>query len=146
MLDQFMPNHNAMTRQRTFAKLVSRGDLSDVEAARRAGYALASAHVSAHANRRRPAVSELIEKECAVVERQHEVTRELVLKGLLQEAEHGNTSSARTAAWTQLGRALGMFTDKVHQTQEYDHAAAAERINDRIEAVRLQGAGSVTHC
>jgi hypothetical protein len=39
-----------------------------------------------------------------------------------------------------------MFTDKVQQTQEYNHAAAAERINDKIQAMRLQGAGSVTHC
>jgi hypothetical protein len=41
-------------------------------------------------------------------------------------------------AWTQIGSTLGMFTDKVQLTHEYDHIAAAGRINYKIEALRQQ--------
>jgi hypothetical protein len=37
----------------------------------------------------------------------------MVIAGLHAEASGGETSSARTAAWTQLGRALGLFVDRV---------------------------------
>jgi hypothetical protein len=57
------------------------------------------------------------------------VTREMVLQGLLTEAQNGSTSSARTAAWTQIGRALGIFTDKVQQIEQGSYATEMERIN-----------------
>jgi phage terminase small subunit len=124
-----MSNYAVTTRQERFAELISLGTLSDVEAARQAGYSAKGARASAQQNRGHPAVTSLIEEKSGVVSEHLKVTREMVLQGLLNEAQNGNTSSARTTAWTQVGRALGMFTDKVQPTREWNYVAEMERIN-----------------
>ena len=124
-----MSNYAVTARQERFAELVSLGTLSDVEAARQAGYSAKGARASAQQNRGHPAVTNLIGEKSAVIIERLKVTREMVLQGLLTEAQNGSTSSARTAAWTQIGRALGIFTDKVQQIEQGSYAAEMERIN-----------------
>ena len=96
---------------------------------RQAGYSTKGARASVQQNRAHPAVASLIDKKSAMVAKRLKLTREIVLRGLLYEAQNGNTSSARTAAWTQLGRALGMFKDKIQRNQPKDYATEVERIN-----------------
>ena len=90
-----MPNYAVTTRQERFADLISLGTLSDVEAARQAGYSTKGARASAQQNRAHPAVASLIGKKSAMVAKRLKLTREIVLRGLLYEAQNGNTSSAR---------------------------------------------------
>ena len=48
-----------------------------------------------------------------------QVTVEMVVQGLLNEAKdlsEGSTQSARVSAWAHLGKHLGMFKDKIEHT------------------------------
>jgi hypothetical protein len=61
------------------------------------------------------------------------VTPEMVVAGLHAEATSGETSSARTAAWTQLGRALGLFVDRI-ESKNTSLASELDELEARIEA------------
>ncbi|MDA0207178.1 MAG: terminase small subunit [Acidobacteria bacterium] len=60
------------------------------------------------------------------------VTPEMVIAGLHAEASGGETSSARTAAWTQLGRALGMFVDRV-ESKNTSLASELDALEARLD-------------
>ena len=61
------------------------------------------------------------------------VTPEMVLDGLHREATGGETSSSRTAAWTQLGRALGLFVDRI-ESKNTSLASELDELEARIVA------------
>ena len=57
----------------------------------------------------------------------------MVLDGLHREATGGETSSSRTAAWTQLGRALGLFVDRI-ESKNTSLASELDELEARIVA------------
>ena len=116
-----MSNYAVTTRQERFAELISLGTLSDVEAARQAEYSAKGARASAQQNHGHPAVASLIEEKSGAVSEHLKVTREMVLQGLLNEAQNGTPRRRAPLAWTQVGRALGMFTDNVQPTREWNY-------------------------
>ena len=61
------------------------------------------------------------------------ITPEYVLEGLRREAEQGETSAFRVAAFRELGRALGMFIDKQASIQ-VSYADELESLQDEIQA------------
>lgn len=68
---------------------------------------------------RKAEVAEFISKLLAERAARTEITADLVVKGLLEEARlrgKGSTHSARVQAWGLLGRHLGLFTDKIEHS------------------------------
>lgn len=99
-----------------------------------AGYSVNGAHQGASRLLSRSAICEAIEAlKPPAVKVEDLVTPDYVLAGLRREAETGETSSSRTAALTQLGRALGLFVDnnKVMTTTTY--ADELENLADEIQ-------------
>ena len=100
-------------KQRAFitAFLVSR---NATRAALEAGYAKPSARQSGYACMKNPHIrGEINRREREAAERA-DVTKEEVLRGLRAIAEDENVPpAARVSAWTQLGKTIAMFTDKV---------------------------------
>ena len=100
-------------RERKFVELYIAGGVGS-KAYVEAGYSPNGADVSASRMlgraKVRSAIDALRPNYSADLQR---VTPEMVIAGLHAEASGGETSSARTAAWTQLGRALGLFVDRV---------------------------------
>lgn len=112
-----------------------------------AGYSPKNAGSNASALAKRSAIQRAIEAlRPKTVDIEAMVTPEYVLAGLKREAETGETSSGRTAALTQLGRALGMFVDK-QATISVSYADELESLQDEIAAAVEQVAskGSVSH-
>ncbi len=112
-----------------------------------AGYSPNGAHQGASRLLSRVAIREAIEALKPKYAKPEEmVTPEYVLAGLKREAEQGETSSGRTAALTQLGRALGMFVDK-QATISVSYADELESLQDEIAAAVEQVASkdAVSH-
>ena len=133
-------------REQRFAELYAvsgKGRQSAVDA----GYSENGAEVTAARLLRRAKVCRAIEalKPPAVAVGDL-VTPEYVLSGLKREAETGETSSSRTAALTQLGRALGMFLDK-QATVSVSYADELEGLQDEISAAVAEAAAkrAATH-
>jgi phage terminase small subunit len=94
-------------------------DLNATQAAIRAGYAPKAAYATGHENLKKPQIASEIARRQDVRSQQVGVTAEMVLDGLLGEAKatgEGTSHAARVAAWTQLGKHLGMFRDKVEHS------------------------------
>lgn len=98
-------------------------DLNASEAYRRAGYITGNANVNASrllANANvAAAVHAAMEKRAARVE----LTQDVVLAGLLKEAQREDETAshgARVTAWTTLARHLGMLQDKVQHSTKND--------------------------
>lgn len=94
-------------------------DLNATQAAIRAGYSERTAKEIACENLTKPNIAEAIQKARSSMSERALVTQEMVVKGLLKEAEYmdeGSTQGARVTAWAHLGKHLGMFVDKVDQT------------------------------
>ena len=91
-------------------------DLNATQAAIRAGYSEKTAEQQGYDNLRKPQIAEAIRIALAKRSAKVEVTAEMVVTGLFTEATltgDGSSHSARVAAWTQLGKHLGMFGDKL---------------------------------
>lgn len=91
-------------------------DLNATQAAIRAGYSANTAKEIGCENLTKPNIAEAIQKARNSMSERALVTQEMVVKGLLKEAEYmdeGSTQGARVSAWAHLGKHLGMFTDKV---------------------------------
>ena len=120
-------------RERRFAELYAvsgNGRQSYIDA----GYSENGAHQGASRLLSRDAICEAIEAlKPSAVKVSDVITPEYVLEGLRREAETGETSSGRTAALTQLGRALGMFIDKQASIQ-VSYADELESLQDEIQA------------
>jgi len=94
-------------------------DLNATQAAIRAGYSEKTAKVIAAQNLSKLNVQEAIEEAKKQVSKRTELTVDMVVNGLLKEAQdyaEGSTQSARVSAWAHLGKHLGMFKDKVEHS------------------------------
>ncbi len=62
-----------------------------------------------------------------------QVTQDEVISGLLLEAKRegeGTSHAARVSAWTQLGRHLGMFTDKMESTSKVEVSTLSQMMDE----------------
>ena len=87
-------------------------DSNGAQAAIRAGYARRSAKVTASRLLTKANLKAALATRRAAITESVEISQEMVLEGLLQEARaygEGCSHGARVAAWTQLGKHLGMF-------------------------------------
>ncbi len=111
----FVPN--LTPRQRCFVQEYLT-DLNATQAAIRAGYSKKAAPSQGSRLMKNVEIKKAI--EATQVERSERigVTQDDVIRGLLREAEYredGSSHSARVAAWSHLGKHLGMFVDRLEQ-------------------------------
>ena len=94
-------------------------DLNATQAAIRAGYSEKTAQEIGSENLSKPMVAKAIAEAQEKLSNKTQVTVEMVVQGLLNEAKdlsEGSTQSARVSAWAHLGKHLGMFKDKIEHT------------------------------
>ena len=94
-------------------------DLNAPQAAIRAGYSPRTANEQGAQNLAKLSISEAIAEAQEKLSNKAQVTVEMVVQGLLNEAKdlsEGSTQSARVSAWAHLGKHLGMFKDKIEHT------------------------------
>ena len=94
-------------------------DLNATQAAIRAGYSEKTAQEIGSENLSKPMVAKAIAEAQEKLSNKTQVTVEMVVQGLLNEAKdlsEGSTQSARVSAWAHLGKHLGMFKDKVEHS------------------------------
>jgi phage terminase small subunit len=87
-------------------------DFNATQAAIRAGYSKRTAGKIGTENLQKPAIQGAIRAAQAQLSKKTEVTREMIVAGLLKEAEFyedGCTHGARVKAWEVLGKHVGMF-------------------------------------
>ena len=91
-------------------------DLNATQAAIRAGYSEKTAKEIGSENLTKPNIAKAIAEAQEKLSNKTQVTVEMVVQGLLNEAKdlsEGSTQSARVSAWAHLGKHLGMFKDKI---------------------------------
>ena len=94
-------------------------DLNATQAAIRSGYSEKTAAVIGAENLIKPNIAKAIAEAQEKLSNKAQVTVEMVVQGLLNEAKdlsEGSTQSARVSAWAHLGKHLGMFKDKIEHT------------------------------
>ena len=117
-------------QQRFVANYLS--TLNATEGAREAGYR--------HPNQQGPrllvnvGIQEAIKKAMKEREKRTQVTQDLVVQGLLKEAQEATTDSARIAAWAWLGKHLGMFASENAGNTARKNAGKESIRNDRCIA------------
>jgi len=124
-------------KQRQFVELVARGSYISAAYAD-AGFVANSSSATQLAAKLSKEIQAKVEE--IVAERFKDapkLTPMMVISGLLDLATKGAKESTRVAAWTQLGRTLGMFVDKLETTDavELRKLLEAEGI-DADEAIR----------
>lgn len=90
-------------------------DLDATKAAKRAGYSKRSAGQIGNENLKKPKIKNAIAKERDKRQERTRVTQDMVIEGLLKEAqfhEEGTSHSARISAWKALGEHLGLFVEQ----------------------------------
>lgn len=89
-------------------------DLNATQAALRAGYSRNTASEIGYENLNKPQLASEIRQRMESRQETTAINAETVQAGLLEIATDDTaTASARVQAWTQLGRSVGMFTDRV---------------------------------
>ena len=91
-------------------------DLNATQAAIRAGYSVKTAQEQSSRLLSNVIIQNAVQSARNAMSERALVTQEMVVKGLLKEAEYmdeGSTQGARVSAWAHLGKHLGMFTEKV---------------------------------
>ena len=94
-------------------------DLNATQAAIRAGYSEKTAQEQSSRLLSNVMVQEAVQKAKNKLSERTELTVDMVVNGLLKEAQdyaEGSTQSARVSAWAHLGKHLGMFKDKIEHT------------------------------
>ena len=94
-------------------------DLNATQAAIRAGYSEKTAKEIGNENLTKPNIAKAIAEAQEKLSNKAQVTVEMVVQGLLNEAKdlsEGSTQSARVSAWAHLGKHLGMFKDKIEHS------------------------------
>ena len=94
-------------------------DLNATQAAIRAGYSEKTAKEIGSENLTKPNIAKAIQEAQSRLSNKAQVTVEMVVQGLLKEAQdyaEGSTQSARVSAWAHLGKHLGMFKDKIEHS------------------------------
>ncbi len=91
-------------------------DLNATQAAIRAGYSKKTAYSQGQRLLKKVEVAAYIQAAQIEVSRRAKIAVDDVVTGLLAEAEGraDSTPSSRVAAWSQLGRHLGMFNDRLN--------------------------------
>ena len=122
------------TRQRRYAELVATGTISRAEAARQAGYAPSGARKAAYVNDNTAEVVRLINahKEGYAIE--HDLTVEMIISDLKDEALNGDSSASRVRAWGLLGKYLGMFLDRTKIEHVTSYADELEGLQAEIRS------------
>lgn len=91
-------------------------DLNATQSAIRAGYSEKTARSIGQRLLTNVDIQKAIEDAKNQVSKRTELTVDMVVHGLLKEAQdyaEGSTQSARVSAWAHLGKHLGMFKDKL---------------------------------
>lgn len=118
-------------------------DLNATQAAIRAGYSEKTAYSVGHENLKKPEIQKAIEEAKNQVSKRTELTVDMVVQGLLKEAQdyaEGSTQSARVSAWAHLGKHLGMFTEKVqHSGPDGGPVQVATKATLTIKVVKPDG-------
>lgn len=118
-------------------------DLNATQAAIRAGYSEKTAYSVGHENLKKPEIQKAIEEAKNQVSKRTELTVDMVVNGLLKEAQdyaEGSTQSARVSAWAHLGKHLGMFTEKVqHSGPDGGPVQVATKATLTIKVVKPDG-------
>lgn len=94
-------------------------DLNATQAATRAGYSEKTAYSIGQRLLKHVEIQGAIASSMAKVAQRTEITQDMILQGLVEEASfHGLGAShgARVSAYSLLGKHIGMFTDKIEQT------------------------------
>jgi phage terminase small subunit len=94
-------------------------DLNATQAAIRAGYSVTTAASIGQENLTKPEIAHAIAEAQAARVTRTRITQDVVLQGLLREANFtgkGSSHGARVSAWKQLGVHLGMFTEKTEHS------------------------------
>ena len=94
-------------------------DLNATQAAIRSGYSEKTAKEIGSENLTKPNIAKAIEEAQESLSNKTQLTVDMVVQGLLNEAKdlsEGSTQSARVSAWAHLGKHLGMFKDKIEHT------------------------------
>ena len=94
-------------------------DLNATQAAIRAGYSEKTAQEQSSRLLSNVMVQEAVQKAKNKLSERTELTVDMVVNGLLKEAQdyaEGSTQSARVSAWAHLGKHLGMFKDKIEHS------------------------------
>ena len=118
-------------------------DLNATQAAIRAGYSEKTAKSIGQENLTKPDIQKAIEEAKNQVSKRTELTVDMVVNGLLKEAQdyaEGSTQSARVSAWAHLGKHLGMFTEKVqHSGPDGGPVQVATKATLTIKVVKPDG-------
>lgn len=118
-------------------------DLNATQAAIRAGYSEKTAKEIGSENLTKPNIAKAITEAQEKLSNKAQVTVEMVVQGLLKEAQdyaEGSTQSARVSAWAHLGKHLGMFTEKVqHSGPDGGPVQVATKATLTIKVVKPDG-------
>lgn len=118
-------------------------DLNATQSAIRAGYSEKTAEQLGYQLLQKTSVLKAIEEAKNQVSKRTELTVDMVVNGLLKEAQdyaEGSTQSARVSAWAHLGKHLGMFTEKVqHSGPDGGPVQVATKATLTIKVVKPDG-------
>ena len=108
-------------------------DLNATQAAIRAGYSKRTAEQQGHQLLKKTSVSRAIQTGCVKRAERTKLSQDVVINGLLDEAQlkgKGANHGARVAAWTALGKHLGMFEEKVRIEGNMNHVLTDEPMGE----------------
>lgn len=94
-------------------------DLNATQAAIRAGYSEKTARSVAAENLTKPNIAAALTERQAAISERLELTQDDVVRGLHAEATYygeGASHGARVSAWVNIGKHIGMFTDRTDVT------------------------------
>ncbi|NLN58751.1 MAG: terminase small subunit [Gammaproteobacteria bacterium] len=108
-------------------------DLNATQAAIRAGYSEKTAQEQSSRLLSNVMVQEAVQKAKNKLSERTELTVDMVVNGLLKEAQdyaEGSTQSARVSAWAHLGKHLGMFKDKIEHTGKLEIQSLSDLMDE----------------
>ena len=139
--DDLSQNQPVTDRQRRYAEIVALGTHSHTRAAKMAGYAPASARLSAYHNDNNLAVKAIVEQHRVQISQRHALSEDWVIGNLIALAEGADTSASRIRALELLGKHLGMFLDRKRVEHVSSFADELEALQPAIkEAIKNTGA------
>jgi len=117
-------------------------DRNATQAAIRAGYSHKSAKEQGHRQLTKNHIQAYIRKRSAKRTERTEITQDMVVQGLLSEAQatEDTTQSARVSAWFHLGKHLGMFSDRLEIVLPRERV---ERIRRALEGLPVEAQQAV---
>ena len=95
-------------------------DLNGAAAAIRAGYSPKSARAIAHENLTKPDIQAVLQEKQAAIAHKLQITREGVVKGLLEAVEMGRllqNPAAMVSALASVAKLLGFYSPEIKQVQ-----------------------------